>query len=397
LAAAALQEGLQSDKYDARLLSLQPTDSIREKTFFWDQMRESQETKFKNWLRNAFQPKPLAKDSSEKFSNARGVSPSKMAQFCKEYDLLHIHWVDRFLDWRIFSHPLMKHKPIIWSFHDMEPFTGGCHYSLGCHGYTSDCRDCPLLVGDKTQAGRILNFKLKHWKRHKGPRVLIANSDWLKNRMARSRLFYEEKIVKIHLGIIDREKPSPVAPRTVSSNTRLLFVSEKLGNPRKGLRPLVEAIDEIREKKGFDIELSVCGRGDLEVLGLGRPWIFHQGFISEDHQWEQIYQDADALVVAAREEAFGLVVAEAMNVGLPVLATPCGGPEEIIAHGENGYVFSGFRSDQIREGLIDFIEARLSWETMAIKAQKTAKEYFSWKRVIEGYLEVYEELFREIN
>ena len=44
----------------------------------------------------------------------------------------------------------------------------------------------------------------------------------------------------------------------------------------------------------------------------------------------------DVLVCASREEGFSLAVAEAMAAGVPVVATRCGGPEELICDGVSG-------------------------------------------------------------
>jgi glycosyltransferase involved in cell wall biosynthesis len=47
---------------------------------------------------------------------------------------------------------------------------------------------------------------------------------------------------------------------------------------------------------------------------------------------------ADLLVHTAKCEPFGMGIIEAMATGLPVVATRCGGPEEIIINGETGYL-----------------------------------------------------------
>lgn len=51
-----------------------------------------------------------------------------------------------------------------------------------------------------------------------------------------------------------------------------------------------------------------------------------------------IIMASDVLLLTSMEESFGLVLVEAAACGKPTLATACGGPEEIIVHGETGYI-----------------------------------------------------------
>ncbi len=50
----------------------------------------------------------------------------------------------------------------------------------------------------------------------------------------------------------------------------------------------------------------------------------------------KILGTCDVLACASREEGFGLAILEAMACGVPVIATRCGGPENIIEHEKNG-------------------------------------------------------------
>ncbi|MFM8392301.1 MAG: hypothetical protein ACKOB4_00050, partial [Acidobacteriota bacterium] len=60
-----------------------------------------------------------------------------------------IHWVDGFLD-IISIRRLVDHfrGPLVWIIHDLEPFTGGCHYNFGCQKYLTECGACPQLLSD---------------------------------------------------------------------------------------------------------------------------------------------------------------------------------------------------------------------------------------------------------
>ena len=50
-----------------------------------------------------------------------------------------------FVDYRSFFARVPSHIPIVWTFHDMNPFTGGCHYDEGCGRFVECCGGCPQL------------------------------------------------------------------------------------------------------------------------------------------------------------------------------------------------------------------------------------------------------------
>src|SRR3954471_13148561 len=59
-------------------------------------------------------------------------------------DVFHLHWAMDLLDFRMLPH-FARRAPIAWTFHDMNAFTGGCHYDRGCGRFTASCGACPLL------------------------------------------------------------------------------------------------------------------------------------------------------------------------------------------------------------------------------------------------------------
>jgi len=78
----------------------------------------------------------------------------------READIIHLHWVSGgFLDFERFFTKVSK--KVVCTLHDMNPFTGGCHYANDCIGYLTDCDACPQLEGtaDRSIAKKMLSVK----------------------------------------------------------------------------------------------------------------------------------------------------------------------------------------------------------------------------------------------
>ncbi|MBB3033624.1 glycosyltransferase [Alteriqipengyuania lutimaris] len=94
------------------------------------------------------------------------------------------------------------------------------------------------------------------------------------------------------------------------------------------------------------------------------------------------YREADLMVHAAERESFGLVLAEAMACGLPVVASAAAGPSEIVADGETGRLIALDDED----GFVEAVEAYLRDPALIARhgaaARARAVDRFSMERQV---------------
>ncbi len=148
------------------------------------------------------------------------------------------------------------------------------------------------------------------------------------------------------------KKPIYVIPNMIKNHTEPIF--REL--PKS---PLIGSMGIFRRKKGHHILIEALGilkkrgiqfRGIIAGEGLRKPILYRlkkkynveneleiRGWVTNSER-ETYVDKIDIFVLPSRTESFGMVVAEAMGRKKLVVATKCGGPEEIIVDGKSGFL-----------------------------------------------------------
>lgn len=148
-----------------------------------------------------------------------------------------------------------------------------------------------------------------------------------------------------------------------------------MGNYRKGLDILLKSISLINQP---EIRLHIGGGGALldkfkqlaKDLGVYEKCIFYGEIAPEEVN--NFYSALDVFVLASRDETFGVVVVEAMACGLPVIATRCGGPEEIITN-ETGVLVEVGNPEELAAAIINISQNLESYSPDRIKEYTLAR------------------------
>jgi glycosyltransferase involved in cell wall biosynthesis len=90
---------------------------------------------------------------------------------------------------------------------------------------------------------------------------------------------------------------------------------------------------------------------------------------------QAMWEDNHLLVLASRGEGLPLVVLEAMMCGRPAVVTPVGGNEEIIAHGQNGFLAAAASAVCLDRALEEAWNERSHWAGLGVAAHATARSF----------------------
>jgi len=280
-------------------------------------------------------------EGQEFFSDDRGVLGGELLRQLPAADVVNLHWVAGFVDYSDFLAQIPQKTPVVWTLHDMNPFTGGCHYDRSCGKFAAACGACPELNSNAEQ-----DLSRRIWQRKKaalagvprGRLQIAADSHWLASEAKRSSLFREFPVTAIHYSL-DVETFAPrdrAAARSVlglPANAKIiLFVADHPRILRKGFAILAEALAML--PGGPELLLLSMGRSKPEL-----PERFahvHLGYVTDERFQAIIYSAADVFVIPSLQEAFGQTALEAMACGTPVVGSDAGGIPEIVREGATG-------------------------------------------------------------
>lgn len=176
----------------------------------------------------------------------------------------------------------------------------------------------------------------------------------------------------------------------LSSNRWLwLFV----GEASKGLLPTLQALKHFPQAELVVISRSSAVEWLTKAWGLGvLPRVVWPG---PQESMNQFYQMADVFVYPSQYDAFGMVVAEAMSAGLPVIVNNTIGAAEWIRHGENGLVCEVSNPASLQAQLQLLANLPDRGEQIGTNARLTARQH-SWQSCAEATLRVYEETWKPL-
>lgn len=250
----------------------------------------------------------------------------------------------------------------------------------------------------------MTNIKKRDMCSLQASKKIISDSKELKNDLIKEYRIPEEKITIIYDGIdVNKFKPATVddfrKKLRIEKDEKIILSSGRIVK-QKGYHLIVQILPEIL--KEMKVRLIIVGDGDylqhLKDLVRKRNIsnnVLFTGKVSEQ-DLIKYYNLADVFVFPTlRVEAFGIVIAEAMSCGKPVVATKVGGIQTVVDDSENGYLIEMNNLKELKERLMMVFSNEKLAKKLGNAARKKVVENFSLEKMIDDTIKVYEEVANE--
>jgi glycosyltransferase involved in cell wall biosynthesis len=187
--------------------------------------------------------------------------------------------------------------------------------------------------------------------------------------------------------LFDMPKPVPEPDRPM----RMLMAAHFA--PVKGHRFALEALASLDESAAGGAELDLLGEGPMidecrrlaADLGVDRLVGFH-GRRSDLGAW---LQRADVVVLPSLWEGFGVILAEAMACGRPVVSFNVGGAAEIVVDGQTGYLTEPADVFALAESLAHLRDDADLRARMGSAGRERARKLYTARNTLDAYQDFY--------
>ncbi len=242
-------------------------------------------------------------------------------------------------------------------------------------------------------------FRYRPWLRGLGMRIMQRASvvfflsqrymDDMLNKYVppnmREELRQKSRVVPNGIDDFWLQNPPPAKEPSKDGTARIIVAGRV--NRNKNQITLMQAVDKLNAE-GFPAHLTVVGQVEneavLTALHASTSVTYHPACPKEE--LVHLYRKNDLFVLPSFQETFGLVYAEAMSQGLPVLYTRGEGFDGQFPEGTVGYAVDPHSAENIAKTI------RTAWDTKEVLAQNgpALAKQFNWDDIVSGYKTVYE-------
>ena len=315
-------------------------------------------------------------------------------------DVVHLHWLNA--GFASVAEIAELRGPVVWTAHDMWPFTGGCHYDAGCGRFEdAACNPCPLQKRGLSVALPRQRLTAKVRATAATGLRFVCPSRWMAGVAGRSPVA-RGRSVQVIPNAIDTTRFKPLDRRAArelfglpQDRSVLLFGAVNAeADARKGYAQLDAALRLLQarglsERLHEDLLLCVFGtatRGDGTMHGIP---VRHVGHLHDDESLVALYSAADLFIAPSLQDNLPNTVLEANACGLPSVAFDIGGMADLIEHGHSGWLAAAGDAAALADGIAHALQQPAWRQAAGASARSAAVARFSYPVVAAAHAALY--------
>ncbi len=371
-----LHMGLLNEGIDSKMLVLRKTNTsliqvhsfLKNRSFLY-KFVDSINFRVHKWGKKiCLNPKPKSKYSLP--SSPYDILRHPLVQ---SSDILHLHWVSDFLNYSTFFKK--TDKPIFWTLHDKNPFSGGFHFSS--YEEASYGRLERSIIVKKT---KTLSFARNL--------TIVSPSRWLYEESRSSKVLrnFEHHLIPYGLDTKLFETKNRINSRKLlkfpNNKKIILFVADSLEDERKGVRYLADALKFFSDDS---LLLVIVGSGSFPNV---ENRIVSLGYIKDKVDLSLIYSAVDTFVIPSIEDNFPNTILESLACGTPVVGFNVGGIPDMVLHKFNGFLVDKISGKALADGIKHVLYNPSLYEKDKIRENLLNK--FGLQNQAVNYIKLYE-------
>jgi len=324
----------------------------------------------------------------------------------QQADIIHLHWINHsFLNPKHLAELAQLNKPVVWTFHDSNAFTGGCHVRYTCDHFQRQCGYCPLLKHSDADdySHRIWKQKKEAYEQLKFS--VIAPSSWMLKSVLSSSLMQNRSVLQLpntlETDIFIPQKKDEVRDQLGLPKDKFIFLTGFMPSRKdlhKGTSYLLESLELLKERLGVkadEVELVVFGNRDTKGMPEMPFKTTFLGTISNDEKLSACYAAADAFLIPSLEDNLPYTVMESLSCGTPVIAFTTGGIPDMVKHEQNGYLAEYRSSVSFADGM-EWVLNHPDKQQLQQEARKVIMDSFAEPVIAQKHIGLYKQILNKL-
>jgi len=308
----------------------------------------------------------------------KGINKKLVNTLPNQIDILFVHWVSGFVNsWDILRIQKKTGCKVIYTMMDMAPITGGCHYSMSCDLFMSNCINCPALTFNNKYIPFVqLKEKAINMLKLNARLLTFSKNDIIIAKKSHIKFFdYLDCILPFEVDLFSSKKAFKYPKEKRDFHILSCAYSKK--NERKGPNYFLESLIQLDRIATvtiyvYNIDLEFNSEYDFKNIKF-----INFEYTNNVKDLASLYKKIDLLVFTSIADSGPQMIFESLLCGVPVVSFDIGYANELIIDNWNGYIVDVYDTLQMANKIIDIINMYKNNLIDSDSISKYALEYYN--------------------